>query len=56
LDIREAHPELVFWRLNGQKTSTATGREERIGLLRLNGITRIDERLGWRERESGKMT
>jgi predicted RNase H-like nuclease len=47
LDIRETHPELVFWRLNGERPlpskRSAEGIALRRELLRGQGINEIDE-------------
>jgi predicted RNase H-like nuclease len=43
--IGEAHPELIFWNLAGQrrlaKKTSAEGREQRIALLAQRGFTRL---------------
>jgi len=47
LDIRETHPELVFWRLNGERPlaskRSTDGVELRRELLRGQGIKKIDD-------------
>jgi predicted RNase H-like nuclease len=52
--IQESHPELVFWRLSGRKTlpskNTPEGHAQRIELLKEQGISRIEEWLGQRQR------
>jgi predicted RNase H-like nuclease len=48
----ETHPELIFWRLNGQapleSKKTEAGRLQRSALLKRHGFTKIDHWLGWR--------
>jgi predicted RNase H-like nuclease len=52
--IRETHPELVFWRLNGRKPlagkKTAQGRAARRALLERDGFRDLD---AWLERRLG---
>jgi predicted RNase H-like nuclease len=50
--LRETHPELVFWRLAGRpldSKKSESGREQRIKLLRNNGIRDIERWLGMRK-------
>jgi predicted RNase H-like nuclease len=48
--VRETHPELAFWRLNGctllPPKKTREGIQTRLTLLRANGISEIDEWVG----------
>jgi len=50
LDVREVHPELVFWRLNGHKPLPPKKSEEgdslRRRLLKRQGFREIDQWLG----------
>jgi predicted RNase H-like nuclease len=50
--LKETHPELMFWKLNGQKSlakkKTREGREKRIALLKQEGFNKIDQWLGHR--------
>ncbi len=50
--LLETHPELVFWRLSGRKVlenkKTATGRQQRIELLKRQGFGKIEKWLGHR--------
>jgi predicted RNase H-like nuclease len=50
--LPECHPELVFWRLNGQEPlpskKTREGRSRRIELLKEHGILRIEQWLAQR--------
>lgn len=52
--LQECHPELVFWRLNGNERlpgkKTPEGRSKRIELIKERGITRIEE---WLEQRYG---
>jgi predicted RNase H-like nuclease len=54
LRLKETHPELVFWRLNGEKSlakkKSSEGRKQRISLLRRRGIEKIDQ---WLEHRHG---
>ncbi len=44
--VMETHPELIFWRLNGRRTTepkkTASGRNQRISLLKPCGFERLE--------------
>ncbi len=50
--VMETHPELVFWKLAGErplpKKKSAIGREQRIEILKVHGFTNIVEFLGRR--------
>jgi predicted RNase H-like nuclease len=50
--LQETHPELVFWRLNGNQQlpskKTTEGHSRRIELLKERGISRIEEWLAQR--------
>ena len=52
MHLQETHPELIFWRLYGcgslQNKKTETGRQQRLAILRENGLTLIDRWLGQR--------
>jgi predicted RNase H-like nuclease len=52
--IQETHPELIFFRLNGQvrleSKKTAAGRKQRIGILRQQGFRKISH---WLMRRHG---
>jgi predicted RNase H-like nuclease len=49
--LLEAHPELIFWRLAGRvldSKSTQRGRDQRIAVLKQNGIGKIEQWLDQR--------
>jgi predicted RNase H-like nuclease len=54
MHLMETHPELVFWRLNGQvrlkNKKTQAGRNHRITLLRRHGFDRIET---WLDKRRG---
>ena len=50
--LRETHPELVFWSLNGQRSldskKTEAGRKQRIAILKENGFKKVEQWLDLR--------